>query len=212
MAQCAVCGHNSDCGEKLLPEAAEPPDFDTRPGEPLRSTLPDWIQRCPNCGYCAPDLSFAQDRVSSIVNSESYQQVLSDPIYPLKAREFLCFASILDRIHQYADAGWSALHAAWVCDDAAAAGPAAACRTQTLELWRRGKPAGQMFSDDMASEFALITDLYRRTGQFEHATIACSEGLDLEDVPPPLESVLRRQMVLIAGRDTESHSMKELLS
>ena len=40
---------------------------------------------------------------------------------------------------------------------------------------------------------------------------ACSEGLDVEDAPPAIEHLLRRQIVLIEQRDTSCHSMSELL-
>jgi hypothetical protein len=144
------------------------------------------------------------------VASDGYRQWLNDACLPPKARQFLAFACLLERLHQPADGGWSALHAAWVCDDEGAADAAIRCRRRTIELWQHGKTAGQLFCDDMASEFALVTDIYRRTGEFEHATVTCAEALDLEDLPPALEALLRRQMVLIQARDTGAHSMSEL--
>ena len=35
----------------------EPPDLDTRPEDLMRSSIDLWIQTCPHCGYCAPDIS-----------------------------------------------------------------------------------------------------------------------------------------------------------
>jgi hypothetical protein len=211
---CAVCGAAN--ASFLTPaglNASEPPDFDTRPGEPLRSSLATWVQCCSSCGYCADDISrAASEDVADIVRSDSYRSILSDESLPVKARQFLTFAFLLSRLHRAADAGWSALHAAWACDDLRAAGAAMRCRAEAIDYWKRGKQAGQLFSDDMATEFALVTDLYRRMGDFEHATVACAEGLDLEDIPLSIEAVLRRQVVLIHARDTEAHSMSELLA
>jgi hypothetical protein len=144
------------------------------------------------------------------VASNAYRSWLTDVCLPSKARQFLAFACLLERMHQPADGGWSALHGAWVCDDAGATEGAVRCRGRAIELWQRGKTGGQLFCDDMASEFALVTDLYRRMGEFEQATVACAEGLDLEDLPPAVEAMLRRQMVLIRARDTAAHSMREL--
>jgi hypothetical protein len=146
-----------------------------------------------------------------VVASDEYRGYLEDESTPLKAREFLCFACILDRLHQHADAGWAALQAAWVCDDAGDDDAAARCRNRAIELWQRGKLAGQLFSDDMATEFALVTDVYRRLGDFERATVACAEGLDLEDIPPAVETMLRKQLTLIQARDRAAHSMRELI-
>jgi len=209
---CGVCGAAGPGGRSdALPEPAEPPDFDTRPGEPLRSTLPRWVERCGACGYCADDISRAPAGADAVVASDEYRGYLEDESTPLKARKFLCFACILDRLHQHADAGWAALQAAWVCDDAGDDDAAARCRNRAIELWQRGKLAGQLFSDDMATEFALVTDVYRRLGDFERATVACAEGLDLEDIPPAVETMLRKQLTLIQARDRAAHSMRELI-
>lgn len=210
-AVCAVCG-STVAVESLgrLPDSVEPPDFDTRPGEPLRSTLPWWVQMCAHCGYVADDISRASEDARTIVESEAYRSCLADGSLPETARRFLCYALLLEKLHQAADAGWSALHAAWACDDAGDSEAASRCRARAIELWQRGKQLGQLFCDDMASEFALVTDVYRRLGEFEHATVACAEGLDLEDLPPAIEAILRRQSVLIQQRDRNAHSMREL--
>ena len=209
---CALCGSTQSALSGVLPESAGPPDFDTRPAEPLRSTLDAWIHCCSDCGYCAEDIGRSVPGAAEIVHSEGYREWLLDQTLPSKARQFLAFAFLLEKVHQASDAGWSALHGAWVCDDAADANAAARCRARAIELWQRGKVAGQLFCDDMASEFALVTDLYRRMGEFEHATVACAEGLDLEDLPPAVEAMLRRQMVLIRAGDTSAHNMEELRS
>ena len=209
---CGVCGTANRIGRSsALPEPAEPPDFDTRPGEPLRSTIPNWVEMCSTCGYCGDDISRAAEGAEAIVRSEEYRIYLEDSWIPAKARQFLCFAYLLDRMHQHADAGWAALQAAWICDDAGDENAASRCRMHAIELWQRGKQAGQLFSDDMATEFALVTDVYRRIGEFEDATVACAEGLDLEDIPPSVEAMLRKQLTLIQTRDRAAHSMRELL-
>jgi hypothetical protein len=197
---CAICGK-----ESIQPLTASAPapapaaDFDTRPAEPLRSTILDWIQACPDCGYCADDISRAAAGVADIVQSAAYRSYLEDTSLPAPATGFLRYSCLLERLHQHADAGWSALHAAWACDDAGEDNSAVRCRERTIALWRKAKAAGQQFADDLASEFALVTDVYRRMGEFGHAIVACSEGLDLEDVQPMLER-----------RDSSAHSIAEL--
>jgi hypothetical protein len=208
---CAVCGFVTPVDSSALPDSAEPPDFDTRPGEPLRSTLPRWVQQCPACGYAAEDIGHAAGGVEQILRSSEFEDVRTNGTMPASARPFLCYAYLLDRLRQPGDAGWSCLHAAWACDDAGAADSAILCRTHAIELWRKGKEHGQAFGDDLASEFALATDVCRRAGQFEHATVACAEGLEVEDIPFVIEQILRRQMVLIQSRDTDCHNTRELL-
>jgi hypothetical protein len=211
IAQCAICGAENEVEEQRQVEAAEPPDFDTRPGEPLRSTLPSWVACCRTCNYCAADISVAHAKAHDEVQSDAYRSILNDTYLPLKARHFLCYACLLDRIHEYADAGWTALHAAWACDDIGDSDSGTRCREQAIEYWKRGKHAGLAFSDDLASEYALVTDVHRRMGQFELAQVTCSEALDIEDLPPVIEHVLRRQKVLIEQHDTAAHSLRELV-
>ena len=209
---CGICGAtNRSNRNEVLPEPVDPPDFDTRPGEPLRSTIGRWVEMCDNCGYCADDIGRAAESAEAIVASADYRSHLADSSLPEKARQFLCFALLLDKLHQHADAGWAALQGAWVCDDLADEESATRCRNRAIQLWQYGKQAGELFSDDMATEFALITDVYRRIGEFEHATVACAEGLDLEDIAPSVETMLRRQITLIQARDRSAHSMRELV-
>jgi hypothetical protein len=211
--KCAVCG-NETAQAVRTPAATSggPPDFDTRPGEADRAAISSWIAECERCGYCADDVTMFRPGVDQIVHSQDYRECNREPSLPAVARRFLCYGFILEKLHQWADAGWTCLHAAWACDDAGGGEHAAACRAMAIDRWKRGKQMGQSFADDLPTEFALVTDLYRRIGAFEHATVACAEGLDIEDIPPAVEQMLRRQMVLIQRHDTACHSMSELQS
>lgn len=211
IAECAVCGFANEVLPQPRLEAAEPPDFDTRPGEPLRSTLPSWVSACRHCTYCSEDLTVSHAKAADVIQNEAYQRIYVDETMPPKAREFLCYAYLLDKVRQHSDAGWSSLHAAWACDDVEDWAAGARCRQHAIEYWKRGKQAGEAFSDDLASEYALVSDLHRRQGQFELALVTCSEALDMDDIPPVIEQILRRQKSLIEQRDMAAHSIRELL-
>lgn len=210
--RCGVCG--TDTQQYVLPDvhSSSPPDFDTRPAEPERSLLIYSVSRCHHCGYCANDLEAVHPGVADVIAEERYQSILNNPEYPDAARSFLCFSLLLERLHEWADAGWSTLHAAWVCDDAGAEAEATWCRQLALARWKRAKELGSSFSDDLATEFALATDLYRRSGDFTNGLVTCTEALSLEDLPALLEKALRRQYVLIQQQDTSAHSLSELFS
>jgi hypothetical protein len=204
---CGVCSGNT---HQFLPSPVSetaPPDFDTRP---QGSAVETWIAQCPHCGYCAEDLTSAQTGTREFIDSPVYRERLADSRLPATARHFTCYALLVEKAHYWADAGWIWLHAAWACDDSGDKDAATLCRACALDRWKRGKELGQTFADDLASEYAIVTDLYRRIGQFENATVTCAEGLDLEDVPASIEQMLRRQMTLIQFRDTDRHSMTEL--
>lgn len=207
---CAICGATSEQWLMGSTSVFEPPDFDTRPGQLMRDTLDYWVMCCPECGYCSHDLAEGVPEASPVVHRADYRALLQDSRFPEKARHFLCHALILHQLGLFADAGWSALHASWACDDHGAEESALDCRRRAIAYWKLGKKSGQPFSENPWGEFAIITDVYRRTGQFEEARTACEEGLSEADIPEPVEAMLRRQMVLIQQNDAARHSMKEL--
>src|SRR5690348_1969230 len=75
IVQCGSCG--SDVSVNDAPEAQdiEPPDFDTRPGETMRSTLPYWVHRCRACGYCAGDISSMHESAGDLIGSAEYHRI-----------------------------------------------------------------------------------------------------------------------------------------
>jgi hypothetical protein len=207
---CAVCGKPSrQVSPASVPDEA-PPDFDTRPGPPWAEAIDTWIAQCPHCGYCAEDLSSAPTGAGEVVRTDEYAERLASDSYPWLARRFACYALIVEKAHLWADAGWVWLHGAWACDDARDEAAAIECRRFAIDRWKRAKELGETFADDLATEFAIATDLYRRMGDFENAIVTCAEGLDVEDIPAAIEAMLRRQMTLIQRRDTGRHSMTEL--
>lgn len=145
-----------------------------------------------------------------MVQTAAYALQICDPAFPEKAREFLAHALILESVNQLADAGWTALHAAWVCDDAGAAPAAMSARLRALDYWKRGKLRKQAFSDSLAMEFAIAADVYRRAGEFATAVMTCSEALDIEELTPLMNAILRREKSLAEQKDNAAHSLKEL--
>lgn len=198
---CAVCGARSEQTVAAVVEPREPPDFDTRPGEPLRSTVSHWLQLCSECGYAAPELSYAPEGVAALVRSEQYKNC---------AGPFLKHAFLLDQLGHHADAGWMALQGAWFFDDADDGGMALGCRTVALQFWKKGKAAGQNFAETIPEEFALVTDILRRSGMFEDALGTCLDALEDEELPPLIEDMLRMQKTFIEKKDSGRHSMAEL--
>jgi len=208
--RCGNCGQETRVSQLIHADEMEPPDLDTRPGEELRSSINFWMARCPSCGYCAADLTSIHELAGPVVDTAVYQENLNDVRFPEKAREFICHALILERAGQYADAGWTMLHAAWVCDDHALEEAAATCRKGALRAWSAGKSRGEAFHEHHSSEFLIVADLHRRMGEFEFALTACNEGLVDEDMPELLEHCFRLERSLIARKDSGRASMRDL--
>ena len=116
---CAVCGAISQHGEIGSTNTMGPPDLDLRPAPMARWTLAEQVQRCPECGYCAGDISVATESACTVVANEAYQAELVCEDYPELTRRYLCASLILSVQGDDAGAGRAALMGAWAADDIA---------------------------------------------------------------------------------------------
>jgi len=198
---CSVCGAVSDQPEAPTVSPQLAPDLDTRPGEPLRSTLSTWMQSCPSCGYAAPDLSYAAEGIANWVRTSEYQAL---PI------GFERHAWLLEQLGHLADAGWINLQAAWNHDDCNQPEPARRCRLKAIRLFQASKAAGHDFLDTPAEELALAVDILRRIGEFEAAAETIRVALQEEELPEMMDAVLRFQTGLVQRRDTGRHTLDEV--
>lgn len=112
---CVCCGRTSHHGALGSSNFIGAYDLDGRPPEYYRSTMSNWIQQCPGCGYSARDISTASGNIE-IVSDPSFRTLLEETRYPPLARRFLAYALLLQR-DDPVSAGFARLHAAWVCDD-----------------------------------------------------------------------------------------------
>jgi hypothetical protein len=152
---CAVCG-----GPARMPfHAPRPPeiapDLDMRPGEPVRSTLRDWLQACGSCGAAAPDLSILPPAVKSVLESTAYRGLSTEA-----AEDTLLFrrwAMICLATGDKEGAAEATLQGAWAADDAADMMEAAKLRRDVAALWGE--------SPDLATALRRL-DVLRRAGEF----------------------------------------------
>jgi hypothetical protein len=206
---CAICRTVSSQIVLGSTNAFGPSDLDTRPAEMLRSTLPYWIERCPACGFCAPDISKPQEGAAGIVRTPAYQEQLRDPGFPALANSFLCHALLLEHAARYSDGGWAAVHAAWACDDEGS--PAASrCRERAVLLFRMAREQGQAVAAQPGADEAVLTDLLRRSGHDGEAMAACRDGLAM-DPEPLIAAVLRFQQALIGRGDRKPHTISDAM-
>ncbi|MGD0575238.1 MAG: hypothetical protein ABSB61_07715 [Anaerolineales bacterium] len=205
---CLICGKVNKCPKIASTISLGGPDLDTRPAQMVRSNIRYIMQRCPSCGYCAPRLSEGPRRIKEIVQSEAYRQQISQETYPELAKSFLCWAIIQEAVGGYSDAGWAAVRAAWVCDDAKAVEPYRLCRIRAIQLLRRSKAAGKAFAEGAGLEEAILADLLRRSGQFDQAEAACQEGLK-KNPEAVIQQILALQIALAKRQDASCHRVDE---
>jgi len=152
---CAVCG-----GPARPPfHAPRPPelspDMDMRPGEPVRSTLRDWVQGCGQCHAASWDLTTLPPQAASVVQSAPYHALTADA-----AEDTLLFrrwAMICVAAGDNVMAAEATLMAAWAADDAADVTEAAKLRRDVAALW--ATPADPMTA-------LRLLDVLRRAGDF----------------------------------------------
>jgi len=205
---CAVCG---EACRFTIPEAAGSVgsrDLDTRPAEPLRSTIYAWVKRCPSCGYCAPDPGKAPEGAADVVKLPRYRWQLDARKFPGIANTFLCWSIIQEDLGFPAQAAWASLHAAWVCDDEGADVPARICRKRAADLLRRAWEKGDRLAALEGADEAVLADLLRRAGRFREARAVVAEALE-KHPQPIIADIMRLQARLIAASDRGVHTVAE---
>jgi hypothetical protein len=152
---CAVCGSpaRAPYHASHAPEIA--PDLDMRPGEPVRSTLRDWLQACGTCGAAAWDLTTLPPITKSVVESAAYRAQSTEA-----AEDTLLFrrwAMICQAAGAQEEAAEATLQAAWAADDGADMVQAAKLRHDVAAMWDD--------PPDLPTALRLL-DVLRRAGEF----------------------------------------------
>ena len=141
------------------------PDLDTRPPEMQRSTMPLWVQKCPNCGYASSSVSDSTSATKSLLQSEDYINANGRNFKSALAKTFyqqylICLTD------GKSDAAFRAiLHAAWASDDCNDTENSNHARM--LALLRIEKLIERRRGDE--NLLLMKCDLLRRSGRFEEA-------------------------------------------
>ena len=183
-------------------------DLDTRPPEMVRSTIHCWIQRCPSCSYCAPDISDGPEIATKVVESDVYLKQRNDSSYPELANKFLCWAIIKEAEGDNGGAGWAAVQAAWACDDADKESAAKESRKRAVALFEETRRDGTSFAEGLGFEEAILADLLRRSGQFDKVETACQNGLE-EKPGEIVEKILHFQQTLARRKDAGCYTVAD---
>ena len=207
--RCHVCGHESEF--PVVTHAAEEgaPDLDTRPPEPLRSTMAHWVQECPSCGYCASSIAHGPAKAARIVNTAAYKALRTNEAFPLLARRFQCASAILEHGGPVIEAGWQSVYAAWACDDADRDDAAVQCRERAVDLFERGRAAGFDITEQGGDPDAVLIDLVRRGGRFDGAVERCEKALAAGARPSGVVTVIAYEEVLARKGDAAAHTTAE---
>ena len=208
--ECRVCGEKCNRMSIGSTNSFGSPDLDTRPPEMQRSTIYQWIQRCPSCGYCSPDLSKCEANVAEIVATDEYQNIITNTQIPEMAASFLALSYVEQTQGQFSESSWRAIHAAWICDDEYDLEASISCREKAISLINQANSHSQNIAKQAGVSEVITIDLLRRAGKFQHALelIGKAKVSDIEEI---ILQVLEYQKSLIENSDTSVHTISEAL-
>jgi hypothetical protein len=201
--RCAVCGTESRHPPHRLSPPEQPPDLDLRPGEPVRSTMARWLQQCPVCGYCAPDLGRAHPAAVQAVRAAPFRALLADNAIPPLGRRFLAWALVLEETGALHASAEATLQAAWVADDLGRPDLARAWRLDAVALWRSG-PALDF------EQSVRVVDALRRAEAWDDAAASAEELASLSP-PEAVAQVVMLERRLIEAGDPGRHTVASAL-
>ena len=208
--KCCVCGKKSNHDVVGSSYSHGSSDLDTRPPEMTRSTIYYSIQRCPSCGYCASDLSECNGDVKFHVESNEYQEIIRNKAIPKVAASFLALSYEKQQTHQYSESAWTAIYAAWICDEKNKQKASKECRKKAISMIENANAYSQNMGDQAGATEALTIDLMRRAGMFEQA-LKLAEETKTKDIEEIILQVIAYEESLIESKDIDSHTVSEAL-
>jgi hypothetical protein len=197
--RCGVCGTESRHPPFRPSPPEQPPDLDLRPGEPVRSTMSRWLQQCPGCGYCAPDITRAHPAAAEAVRAAPFRALLADSSIPPLARRFLAWGLVLEETGALHASAEATLQAAWVADDLGRPDLARSWRLESVALWRGGPSLD-------AEQTVRVIDALRRAEAWDDAA-ATAEGLARQEPPEEVAQVVMLERRLIEAGDAGRHTI-----
>ncbi len=175
---CSFCGTTDRYPLLGSTNSVGRPDLDTRPPEMMRSTMRLWVQECSTCGYVAKDISQPPHASASLYCGEGGWRGIAYSDYPDLAARFLKLADLQEGVGHTFEAAWSALRAAWSCDDREDEAHATACRQRAIGYFSRTVGQVRMFPKEPGAMEALFADIHRRAGDFDGAIHWTDTGIE----------------------------------
>ena len=217
--KCAVCGAEQEFYGIASTNSFGSPDLDLRPPEMQRSTMEQWIQQCPKCGYVSGSIDDDAGKVTKKwLKSKEYTQNDGIEFQSWLADQFYKFYKISHLNEKCEEAFYSLLHTAWACDDCEDTKNAAHCRSLAVPLLNKLIDeiiAGKYESEDDCDEDAdlkkenlllMKTDLLRRSGQFEMLLSEYASRSFKNDI---MNKVLAFQLAKAAEKDDACYTVED---
>lgn len=207
---CALCGAKDKYRVLMSTNTMGSRDLDMRPPEMMRSTISFWVEKCSSCGYCAADIEKLLNNASETVTDSAYKAQLSNPNFPELANKFLSRMLIEDNAGEHKAAIYSAICAGWASDDANMPLAASVARELGIQRILAMNAHNDHYVAQKGADELLISDMYRRNGEFEKAAQTIEKGLKLES-EEIIKTLLKFELALVEKRDTTAHTISEVI-
>lgn len=209
---CGFCGNSTGFMDWASTHTIGSPDLDIRPAEDYRFALNQiLVKKCSNCGYCNSNIENCPENLESILNSAIYVNQIENRQFPEKANQFLCKSIILEANQEIEDAAWTALHAAWSCDDNDRYVQSKYCRNKAIELFNLANITSTLNFEKSGEFPVLMVDLNRKVENFEIANKICETRSKTED-DELLRKIFIYQKYLIELQDIKTYKIDDAIS
>ncbi|OHS98527.1 hypothetical protein TRFO_08788 [Tritrichomonas foetus] len=189
------------------------PDLDCRPPPMERNTMEAWIEHCPNCHYCAKDISQENEVSNEFLQSNEYLDLFkgNSSQYSSLAKEFLAAALCMKSINCMKDAAIFYHHASWICDDnnGQDSKESKECRQKSLELFQIIHNQSERVHNDDFYDESIMCDLYRRNEQYDECRQLCERTLT-KNPSGIFSQLLQYQIKLCEQKDHDVHEICDI--
>lgn len=229
MRTCALCGQSSEHLVLGSTNAFGSPDLDLRPPEMRRSTMEQWIEECPHCGYAFKTI---EEKVTGIDTpqrlfehveetpasqlwrrlSDEYRSVsdrTSRPEHNL-VRRFLTASKVAEIAGSADDAAHYALCAAWAADDYNDQATARICRDLAADFFRAIWLETDRPSESRTVNATRLTDVLRRAKHWDEA-VALSDQLLGGELDETIRAVLAFQREASLKQDAACYTVADAI-
>ncbi len=171
--KCYICGGKNEYTVIGSTNAFGACDLDMRPPEMQRSTMPFWVQKCPDCGYVSDSVEDPSSVTREYLNSHAYKTCCGIAFRSNLAAVFYKQHLINSRDCDNRSAAFALLHAAWACDDEHDGKNAELCRLEMLPILTE---VIEKALDDRDDLYLLKADVMRRASLFDQLIEQYSEA------------------------------------
>jgi hypothetical protein len=208
---CAVCGKESEQTVIISYSETGYSDLDLRPAEMKRSTLPQWIQECPFCGYSSYSIDTAEENAKACIESQSFKNLQSNASEDGQFDRFLKASMIAENCGDNSSAAEILLWAAWTADDNGNKPAAKNYRDLSADIFLNLLSDLDDGSEEKTSTMVRSIDITRRAARWSDALTLTTDIMKFY-LDPILQNIVDFEYALINVKDDKCYTVGDVLA